>query len=404
MTIGSASYRALAVPYQSPYGTVTLVFALPLHDVNSTLDEILLAELILGAIAVIAVGHRGLVARAARPAAARADGGDRDGDRGRRPLSARREEDAHERDRAARGRVQRRCSRRSRARSPSAGPPRSACAASRPTPRTSCGRRSPRSAATPSCSAAVRPTAPEDLALTMRRIESEATRMTSLVDDLLLLARLDRKRPLERGRVDVGRLAARRRRGRADRAPRPRVPPRRRRSARAGRRGAPAAGPAQPPRERREPHPRRHADRALSARDGRRGRDRGRGSRRGTLEGGCRARLRALLPGRRRTRARRRRRQRARARDRRGDRRRAWRPGRGREQAGPGRALPRAAATRRERAGAGARLDRQLPMPLGDDFDGAVDDFDGGLDRQSRTPAPACRRPIFLRRPWNCPA
>ena len=47
---------------------------------------------------------------------------------------------------------------------------------------------------------------PEDLALTMRRIESEATRMTSLVDDLLLLARLDRKRPLEKNRVDIGRL------------------------------------------------------------------------------------------------------------------------------------------------------------------------------------------------------
>jgi two-component system OmpR family sensor kinase len=47
---------------------------------------------------------------------------------------------------------------------------------------------------------------PEDLALTMRRIESEATRMTSLVDDLLLLARLDRKRPLERNPVDVGRI------------------------------------------------------------------------------------------------------------------------------------------------------------------------------------------------------
>jgi two-component system OmpR family sensor kinase len=40
----------------------------------------------------------------------------------------------------------------------------------------------------------------------MRRIESEATRMTSLVDDLLLLARLDRKRPLERNVVDVGRI------------------------------------------------------------------------------------------------------------------------------------------------------------------------------------------------------
>jgi two-component system, OmpR family, sensor kinase len=47
---------------------------------------------------------------------------------------------------------------------------------------------------------------PEDLALTMQRIESEATRMTSLVDDLLLLARLDRRRPLARERIEIGRL------------------------------------------------------------------------------------------------------------------------------------------------------------------------------------------------------
>ena len=49
---------------------------------------------------------------------------------------------------------------------------------------------------------------PEDLAMAMRRIEEEATRMGGLVDDLLLLARLDQGRPLERVPVDLARLAA----------------------------------------------------------------------------------------------------------------------------------------------------------------------------------------------------
>jgi two-component system OmpR family sensor kinase len=47
---------------------------------------------------------------------------------------------------------------------------------------------------------------PEDLAKTMRRIEEEASRMGVLVDDLLLLARLDQGRPLERLPVDVTRI------------------------------------------------------------------------------------------------------------------------------------------------------------------------------------------------------
>ena len=47
---------------------------------------------------------------------------------------------------------------------------------------------------------------PEDLALAMRRIESEAARMGVLVDELLLLARLDSGRPLERSVVDLGAL------------------------------------------------------------------------------------------------------------------------------------------------------------------------------------------------------
>jgi two-component system OmpR family sensor kinase len=44
---------------------------------------------------------------------------------------------------------------------------------------------------------------PEDLARAMRRIEDEAARMGLLVEDLLLLARLDQGRPLERQAVDL---------------------------------------------------------------------------------------------------------------------------------------------------------------------------------------------------------
>jgi two-component system OmpR family sensor kinase len=47
---------------------------------------------------------------------------------------------------------------------------------------------------------------PEDLAKAMRRIEEEANRMGSLVDDMLLLARLDQGRPLERQPVDLTRI------------------------------------------------------------------------------------------------------------------------------------------------------------------------------------------------------
>jgi two-component system, OmpR family, sensor kinase len=46
-------------------------------------------------------------------------------------------------------------------------------------------------------------TRPEDLARSMANIEAEASRMGVLVDDLLLLARLDQGRPLEREPVDL---------------------------------------------------------------------------------------------------------------------------------------------------------------------------------------------------------
>ena len=48
---------------------------------------------------------------------------------------------------------------------------------------------------------------PEDAATARRRIEEESVRMSILVDDLLLLARLDQGRPLERKPVDLARIA-----------------------------------------------------------------------------------------------------------------------------------------------------------------------------------------------------
>ena len=49
--------------------------------------------------------------------------------------------------------------------------------------------------------------APPDIVHAMGRVESEANRMTALVEDLLLLARLDAGRPLDRVEVDLTRLA-----------------------------------------------------------------------------------------------------------------------------------------------------------------------------------------------------
>jgi two-component system, OmpR family, sensor kinase len=51
-------------------------------------------------------------------------------------------------------------------------------------------------------------TRPDDLAKTMLRIEEGAARMGVLVEDLLLLARLDQGRPLERESVDLTKLTA----------------------------------------------------------------------------------------------------------------------------------------------------------------------------------------------------
>ena len=49
---------------------------------------------------------------------------------------------------------------------------------------------------------------PDDLARSMSGISRESERMSVLVDDLLLLARLDEGRPLERERLDLGQVVA----------------------------------------------------------------------------------------------------------------------------------------------------------------------------------------------------
>ena len=98
---------------------------------------------------------------------------------------------------------------------------RTGCAGSSPTPRTSCARRSPRSAATPSCSAWAR-RAEEDVEKAMRRIEDEAARMGVLVEDLLTLARLDEVADAAARRGRPRRARARRGRRRARHRARPR--------------------------------------------------------------------------------------------------------------------------------------------------------------------------------------
>ena len=104
----------------------------------------------------------------------------------------------------------------------------------------------------------------------MRRTEQEAVRMARLVDDLLTLAKLDEGRPLERraGRPRRARRRRRpRRRRRRRRAGRSRPSCRRRRARRRRRRrGPPAPGHRQRRRQRPRAHAARHADRAARRR------------------------------------------------------------------------------------------------------------------------------------------
>jgi len=70
------------------------------------------------------------------------------------------------------------------------------------------GEAGPAAAANPGRHAKARPLNPADMDRIMRRVEQESARMGILVEDMLLLARLDQQRPLALGPVDLLTLAA----------------------------------------------------------------------------------------------------------------------------------------------------------------------------------------------------
>ena len=116
-------------------------------------------------------------------------------------------------------------------------------------------------AATPPSGHFPRGLSPEDIDRIMQRLESEASRMGLLVEDLLQLARLDQQRPLDMAPVDLlslaadavsdARIVAPDRRIDLDGRARRRVP-------RGGRRAAAAAGDREPGEQRADTHPAGH--------------------------------------------------------------------------------------------------------------------------------------------------
>ena len=138
---------------------------------------------------------------------------------------------------------------------------------------------------------------PADLAMIMSRIESEAQRMGVLVEDLLLLAKLDQGRPLARQRVRLSDVVTEMA---GDQAMlHPAWPLERRIDSRGGggrRRASHPPGRRQPAHQRTRTHPARHAHRRDGG-DARRNGD-GRGRRRGPGRParGDGAAVRALLP------------------------------------------------------------------------------------------------------------
>ena len=143
-------------------------------------------------------------------------------------------------------------------------------------------------------------TSPEDVERSFDRIEREATRMSTLVEDLLLLARLDQQRPLESAPVDIAALVTEAVEAARivddERSISIEVPSD---SAHRARRRHPAeAGARQPPGERPPPHPTRDRGDGVGGCGWRRG-DRDGGGRRPGHDG-CSGgpRVRTVLPGR----------------------------------------------------------------------------------------------------------
>ena len=153
---GSMSYRVI-LQRSRPTGT-TLAVAAPLAGVDAAVGALIRTLLLTGTHRADRAARRGLDRRPPRPAPARADLARRGRHRRRRPDPPDRRPPRQHRGRAARDGVRRdarpdrgRASASSRRRSTRRPRARSGCAGSSPTPRTSCARRSPPSAATPTC-------------------------------------------------------------------------------------------------------------------------------------------------------------------------------------------------------------------------------------------------------------
>ena len=137
---------------------------------------------------------------------------------------------------------------------------------------------------------------PDDLERSMKGISRESERMSVLVEDLLLLARLDDGRPLEREPVEldevVGEAVETAQAVDPDRAIELHAEP----ATVLGDRVRLAPDRRQPPRERPRPHASGHARFRLGQAPKRERRDRGHGRGAGARRGAPRASLRALLP------------------------------------------------------------------------------------------------------------
>ena len=145
---------------------------------------------------------------------------------------------------------------------------------------------------------------PDALERAMARIESEATRMGVLVEDLLALAQLDELPEARRVPVDLGELAAQAAVDARVIAPDPEDHARGRRAARSPRRSRCAAsGAIEPDGQCRYPHARRHASRARRVPGWRRCRRRSPRPRTGASRGRGGPRVRAVLARERRPRS-----------------------------------------------------------------------------------------------------
>ena len=197
--------RASIEPQASNY---LLIVATSLSGVDSTLHRLLLIELLVTAVVLVALAALGLWVVRLGLRAARGDRADRGRDRGRRSLPPRRARRRANGGRPARARAERDARARSRRRFDA---------------REASERKLRRFVADASHElrtplTAVRAYAelfgrgadqrPDDLARAMTGISRESERMSLLVDDLLLLARLDEGRPLERKDVELERVVA----------------------------------------------------------------------------------------------------------------------------------------------------------------------------------------------------